>query len=416
MANSTPENKRRRGDDGDDQKPRSKQKTKHANTSRTTTPPTARMTSVTAGATTSSPPPVRHHPNPKVTASATKGIPPPPMVGGDDVDLVPPEMTSPTLQQSKASSNSLKSGQRKEQNKRSKTQNGKIFEEEENKEEDEIVLEAGTNTAGAQFSWLYAILLLLVAGSAGLVHQRIVQELHTQCKGHKRNYEYAQKQLNWVVEERNLVKNDLESVSADYFDLIHEIQATSRQQLISRFGTGPYYEVELELHFAEDEPEQFNYMTVELDGENMPHTVLTFLTQIDHGLYNTGGFAFHHNGDHIVFGSPIANHLNFDEEDTWERWQFSGVSQLTYQEYTERVPHLPYTIGFSQRGPNLYFNVLDNTLAHGEIRDPCFGKVTRGWELVDRMHMASGELGTGDWKPLEPGYVAIRSAFILSRE
>jgi cyclophilin family peptidyl-prolyl cis-trans isomerase len=174
--------------------------------------------------------------------------------------------------------------------------------------------------------------------------------------------------------------------------------------------------LELELQFAEDSSDALKYMTVELDGENMPHAVLTFLSQVDQGLYNTGSFAFHHHGDHIVYGSPVANHLNPNEEESWQLWESSGVSQLMFHEYTDQVPHAPYTIGFSGRGPNLYFNVLDNTESHAEIRDPCFGKVTRGFEVIDRMHEASEEMENGDWKEIEPGFVAIRSIIILNTD
>ena len=102
-----------------------------------------------------------------------------------------------------------------------------------------------------------------------------------------------------------------------------------------------------------------------------------------------------------------------NQEATWQRFEHSGVSQLMYLEHSDQIPHVPGTVGFSEKGPNWFFNVIDNTELHGGRRDPCFGKVTRGWELVERMHQSSGELQLGDWKELQPGYVAIQSVTIL---
>jgi cyclophilin family peptidyl-prolyl cis-trans isomerase len=171
--------------------------------------------------------------------------------------------------------------------------------------------------------------------------------------------------------------------------------------------------VEFQLQFPEENLDDLYSLTVDLEGESMPHSVLTFLSQVDEGLYNTGGFAFHHNAIHIVFGSPISNHLNKNELETWTSFETSGLSRLIFQEYSPEVPHVEYTIGFSERGPNIYFNTRDNTQNHGSIRDPCFGKVEKGREIIDRMHAASGELEEDDWKELQPGFVAVRSIAIL---
>lgn len=213
MAKSTPENKRRRADMVDDDKPKSKQKTRHIK-GQANTPPSSSMTSPIA----TSPPPVRHNPNPKVTASAAQNIPPPPM----DDDMVPPVMTSKQQQQSKASS--------KSQTKQKESKSPAKKEPTGYPEEEEYV----EHRSSAKFSWLLAILLFLVAGSAGFVHQRIVQELQTQSKGHSQNFDWSQKQLKRLIEERNEMKDELEAVRTEYLELVQEIRATSRRQLISR--------------------------------------------------------------------------------------------------------------------------------------------------------------------------------------
>merc|ERR1712150_153892 len=96
----------------------------------------------------------------------------------------------------------------------------------------------------------------------------------------------------------------------------------------------------------------------------------------------------------------------------------SGYSEVFFQEYSDRFPHETYTLGFSGRpgGPSFYINTIDNTKNHGPggyaadgKGDPCFGKVIHGFDVVDRMHQASGELKEGEWKDTEGGPIAVRS-------
>lgn len=173
--------------------------------------------------------------------------------------------------------------------------------------------------------------------------------------------------------------------------------------------------MELALEFpaeGDDGEANLEYMTIDLDGENMPHAVFTFLSQVEAGLYNTRGFGFHHSGDHIVFGSPTMGLDEYSGNEFGQVWEDSGVARLLFQEHSEVVPHVPYTIGFSGRGPNLYFNMMDNTEAHRDARDPCFGTISRGTNLADWMHSLAGTLNPGDWKEMETD-VIIRSATIL---
>ena len=170
------------------------------------------------------------------------------------------------------------------------------------------------------------------------------------------------------------------------------------------------YQVEFELEIPGTEGEvNLQYMTVDVDGENMPHAVLTFLSQVDAGLYQTRGFGFHHSGEHIVFGSPVGNVNGMESGEIWEA---SGFSRLLFHEHSEVVPHVPYTIGFSGRGPSMYFNMQDNTVPHREVRDPCFGTISRGRNVADYIHSMAGPLNPGDWKEME-NLVTIRSAVVL---
>lgn len=156
-------------------------------------------------------------------------------------------------------------------------------------------------------------------------------------------------------------------------------------------------------------------MTLELAPlDEMPHTLYTFLEQVNLGLFNGMGFAFHHNGPHIIMGSPT------DQAHIDRFWE-SGVGHVLFPEYSNAFPHVAYTAGLSGRpgGPDFYFNTRDNTHSHGPqgystdgLADPCFGRITRGWDIVDRIHASTGELMDGDWKEIQPA-ILIQSIKLL---
>jgi cyclophilin family peptidyl-prolyl cis-trans isomerase len=177
--------------------------------------------------------------------------------------------------------------------------------------------------------------------------------------------------------------------------------------------------VEFELSFG---GKDLAWITVELAPiDEMPHTVHMFMEQVDQGLYNDGGYSFHRNSDHIIMGAPISNHLTPDGVDNLEKFNSHGISNVLLQEYSPNFPHQPYTLGLAGRpgGPDFYINIKDNTNVHGPggyaadgQADPCFARITRGTEIIDRIHGMSGELHEGDWKDIDP-FVAVRSAKVI---
>lgn len=234
-----------------------------------------------------------------------------------------------------------------------------------------------------------------------------------------------------TLRERAEREQDIEMFRerADNFEesfrqLRQAIQESSRKAVIDKFGPGPH-EVEIEVNFPSDSEDKHWYIVVELAPlDQMPHTVHTFLEQVSRGLFNRGGYSFDHNGIHIVHGAPIPNHLTQRPE--WEypleRFDASGYGSVIIQEYSDQFPHEKYTLGMTGRpsGPGMYINVRDNTRLHGPggyaddgQGDPCFGKVVKGHDVVDRLHRAAGELEAGDWKEMEEGPIAIRSIDIL---
>jgi cyclophilin family peptidyl-prolyl cis-trans isomerase len=129
----------------------------------------------------------------------------------------------------------------------------------------------------------------------------------------------------------------------------------------------------------------------------MPHSVYLFLEQVAHGLYN--GTAFYRNAVHMAQAGPITseNQAHFRHE--------ASLNNVLFQEYNPEYPHQPYTLGYPGRpgGPDFYINVLDNSYIHGPggqttrnsdfitDADPCFAKVVKGFEAVDRLHRSSTE-------------------------
>jgi len=174
--------------------------------------------------------------------------------------------------------------------------------------------------------------------------------------------------------------------------------------MFSRYGKGPYH-VELEISFrGTQDRSNMGWVTLELAGpDDMPHTVYNFLEQVDMGLYGHGEFAFEFNGSHITMAAPVTEGLS-------KLFEESGISQLLVQEFSPHFNHDTYTIGLTGRpsGPKWYINMRDNSKVHGPggyakdgSADPCFGRITRGTDIIDRIHALTGALNPGDWKKIK---------------
>ena len=129
--------------------------------------------------------------------------------------------------------------------------------------------------------------------------------------------------------------------------------------------------------------------------EIMPHSVHLFLEQVSHGLYD--GTAFHINAPHIVQAGPSLreSHSKFRHH--------PSLNSVVFQEYAPEMAHKQYTLGYTGRpgGPDFYVNMRDNSRDHGPggqlhhasdlvtDADPCFAKIVRGYEAMERVHRSS---------------------------
>lgn len=149
---------------------------------------------------------------------------------------------------------------------------------------------------------------------------------------------------------------------------------------------------------------------MELAGaDDMPHAVFNFMEQVDRGMYNYGEFAFTANGPHVTMAEPVTEGLR-------NVFGSSGIANVQFQEFSPKYNHDPYTIALAGRpsGPSFYFNIQDNGKNHGPggyaqdgSADPCFGRITRGRDLLDRIHSSTGELRQGDWKAIQQSITII---------
>ena len=130
--------------------------------------------------------------------------------------------------------------------------------------------------------------------------------------------------------------------------------------------------------------------------DDMPHSVFLFLEQIDHHLYDRA--IFHRNSPHLIQAGPSTDPL------VHARFRHNpSLNSVIFQEYApEILSHKQYTLGYAGRpgGPDFYVNMRDNSALHGpggqrhphadifQDADPCFAKIVRGFEAMERVHRA----------------------------
>ena len=115
----------------------------------------------------------------------------------------------------------------------------------------------------------------------------------------------------------------------------------------------------------------------------MPHSIHTFMEMVEKKVFDNSVFV--HKVEHVLLAAPIDSEGN--EKNI-------GAKKLLFPEYSEKFPHVMYTVGFQGRpgGPEMYVNLDDNRDFHGpggqlqhdlvEEADPCFGKITHGRDVL----------------------------------
>lgn len=140
------------------------------------------------------------------------------------------------------------------------------------------------------------------------------------------------------------------------------VQKMSRERLLEKFGPGPH-RMEIELAYPPESNMHNDVggetILIELAPEEyMPHTVLTFLEQVDRKLWD--GASFHRNAKHVIQAGPVANFLTPVNVHLSKKFKESGYEHVLFQEYSHHFPHAKFTLGFAGRpgGPDFYISTM----------------------------------------------------------
>lgn len=206
---------------------------------------------------------------------------------------------------------------------------------------------------------------------------------------------------NKLTDEKNQMNENLELVTDQLTELRKQVQLISHREVLEKYGEGPY-RIEMQLDFPHETQEELerNIIVIELAPlDLMPTAIYHFLEMIRWKLWD--GCAFHRNAGHVVQAGPVppyAGSTNTPSNPTPRRaFNQHKLLSIPFQEYSAEYPHVKYTIGLAGRpgGPDWYISTVDNTRNHGpggqtsykvvNEADPCFGKVVKGFEVVDKL-------------------------------
>lgn len=118
--------------------------------------------------------------------------------------------------------------------------------------------------------------------------------------------------------------------------------------------------------------------TVEVSAlESLPHSVYTFLSLVDHGVYNDAGF----------LSTQSIIHVDSDENEIAKMGY--AANALSLVESSTLGPCTPYSVGFVGATGGLKIIMTNDVSKHGSLA--CFGKITQGRQTVSRIQRAAKE-------------------------
>lgn len=206
--------------------------------------------------------------------------------------------------------------------------------------------------------------------------------------------------------QMNNAQKRVDQASKQALALKQRIQSLSLAGILQKYGDGVHFvEFELEFQDGKDGPNKF---VIELaPSELMPHSVETFLDMVSNKLID--GCSFIMNALNLIKAAPLP-YDGSSSKDKAQSFADLGLDELAFKEYSEDFPHQKYTMGFTADGsPSFFINVDDNI--HTHEGDPCFGKVVRGFDTIQRLE--STPTRNGIWFTQRVG---IKSARIVQSD
>mmetsp|Transcript_39689 Transcript_39689/g.85609 ORF Transcript_39689/g.85609 Transcript_39689/m.85609 type:complete len:490 (-) Transcript_39689:71-1540(-) len=229
------------------------------------------------------------------------------------------------------------------------------------------------------------------------------------------------------LERLHVVKKRLDWSESRWEEYVGRIRNVSKRSVVAKYGKGPHH-VELQVQFpSSSSPETIKIELAPLDI--MPHSIHTFLEQIDEGMWDGASFDVA-NAGHVLMAA--AHDQAPSATPSLTTTTTSMKTTTLFPEYHAHYSHDKYTIAFpssqsssSQQQSGFYINLQPNTIHHsprieGEKYiegESCFGRIVdeMSRNVVDRMD-GSNRLSTNGrdnrGEILEEG-VIIRSARIV---
>mmetsp|Transcript_25300 Transcript_25300/g.52940 ORF Transcript_25300/g.52940 Transcript_25300/m.52940 type:complete len:557 (+) Transcript_25300:198-1868(+) len=184
------------------------------------------------------------------------------------------------------------------------------------------------------------------------------------------------------------------------------IQENSRKAVIEKYGKGPH-KVTMQVQMPSNAPtplhipkpttdDSIYQIQIELAPlDLMPHSVHTFLQQVDSKAWDNTHFDLH--AGHVLLARRDAD-ADIENNSPFKNTKYA-VPSVSFPEFSPLFPHDKYTVAFPGRretGQDFYINLISNTNNHSPRTDkegkfvegePCFGKIVdeNSRKIVDWM-------------------------------
>ena len=150
----------------------------------------------------------------------------------------------------------------------------------------------------------------------------------------------------------------IDSMKDVNFKLTTALQSVSREFITAKYGFGPYF---VDFVVALPSDDNLYTLSIELNVDETPYTVLYFMLQISAGVWK--GCYFNINAGHVLVASPSplgersqTAHKSYPNSNRCDREQFNRVigsgsinAHLPFQEYSYNRQHKPFTVGIPGR-------------------------------------------------------------------